>query len=59
VKARPPLFALFGNQLDALPDSYVRYMINSLRETFDMPGTPIRLSLRNSDNPYKNKRNKP
>ena len=58
VKARPPLFALFGNQLDALPDSYVRYMINSLRETFDMPGTPIRLSLRNSDNPYRNKRKK-
>ncbi len=58
VKARPPLFAVFGNQLDALPDSYVRYMINSLRETFDLPGTPIRLSLRNSDNPYRNKRAK-
>ena len=58
VKARPPLFAVFGNQLEALPDSYVRYMINSLRETFDLPGTPIRLSLRNSDNPYRNKRAK-
>ena len=57
-KARPPLFALFGNQLDALPDSYQRYLINSLRDTFDMPGTPIRISLRGNDNPYKGKRRK-
>jgi GTP-binding protein len=55
-KARPPLFAIFGNQLDALPDSYTRYLINGLRETFDLPGTPIRLSLRNSDNPYKDRK---
>ncbi|MHB2169250.1 ribosome biogenesis GTPase Der [Alsobacter sp. R-9] len=52
VKARPPHFALFGNQLDALPDSYQRYLINGLRETFSLPGTPIRLSLKTSDNPY-------
>ena len=57
-KARPPLFALFGNQLDALPDSYQRYLVNSLRDTFDMPGTPIRISLRGNDNPYKGKRRK-
>jgi len=56
--ARPPLFALFGNQLDSLPDSYQRYLINSLRDTFDMPGTPIRISLRGNDNPYKGKRRK-
>ena len=52
VKARPPHFALFGNQLDALPESYVRYLVNGLRETFDLPGTPIRMSMRTSDNPY-------
>jgi len=52
VKSRPPHFALFGNQLDGLPDSYQRYLINGLRETFALPGTPIRLSLRTSDNPY-------
>ena len=52
VKARPPHFALFGNQLDGLPDSYTRYLINGLRETFELPGTPIRLSLRTGDNPY-------
>ncbi|MBU3732467.1 MAG: ribosome biogenesis GTPase Der [Beijerinckiaceae bacterium] len=51
-KSRPPYFAIFGNQLDELPDSYHRYLINGMRESFDLPGTPIRLSMRNSDNPY-------
>jgi len=51
-KSRPPYFAIFGNQLDELPDSYNRYLITGLRESFDLPGTPIRLSMRNSDNPY-------
>ena len=52
VKARPPHFALFGNQLDALPKSYTRYLVNSLREAFELPGVPIRLSLRTSKNPF-------
>ncbi len=52
VKSRPPHFALFGNQLNALPKSYTRYLVNGLRETFDLPGTPIRLSLRTSENPF-------
>lgn len=52
VKTRPPHFALFGNQLDALPDSYTRYLVNGLRETFEMPGVPIRLSLRSKKNPF-------
>ncbi|MCJ2026098.1 ribosome biogenesis GTPase Der [Methylobacterium sp. J-067] len=52
VKSRPPHFALFGNQLDALPKSYTRYLVNALREAFDLPGTPIRLSLRTSQNPF-------
>lgn len=51
-KSRPPHFALFGNQLDALPAAYTRYLVNSMRESFELPGVPIRLSLRNSDNPY-------
>ena len=51
-KARPPTFALFGNQLKALPDSYIRYLQNALREAFDLYGTPIRFSLRTSANPY-------
>jgi GTP-binding protein len=51
-KARPPTFALFGNQLNALPDSYIRYLQNALRESFDLYGTAIRFSLRTSKNPY-------
>jgi GTP-binding protein len=51
-KARPPSFALFGNQLDALPDAYLRYLQNGLREAFDLKGTPLRFALRGSRNPY-------
>ena len=51
-KARPPTFALFGNQLDALPKSYTRYLVNGLREAFDLPGAPIRVSLRTGKNPF-------
>jgi GTP-binding protein len=55
-KARPPYFVLFGNQLAQLPQSYRRFLVNGLRETFDLPGTPIRLSVRTSSNPYEPKR---
>jgi len=54
VKARPPSFALFGNQLKALPESYLRYLQNALREAFDLTGTPLRFALRTSKNPYAN-----
>ena len=52
VKSRPPTFALFGNQLGDLPRSYTRYLVNGLREAFELPGTPIRLMLRTGENPY-------
>ncbi len=52
VKSRPPHFAFFGNQLNALPKSYTRYLVNGLREAFDLPGVPIRVSLRTGKNPY-------
>lgn len=55
-KSRPPYFALFGNQLSSLNDAYKRYLMNGLRETFELPGVPIRLSMRTSDNPYANKK---
>jgi len=55
-KARPPSFALFGNQLDALPEAYLRYLQNGLREAFDLKGTPLRFITRNSRNPYDPKR---
>jgi GTP-binding protein len=51
-KARPPTFTLFGNQLDALPEDYQRYLVNGLRENFDLKGTPLRLVMRNTKNPY-------
>jgi GTP-binding protein len=51
-KMRPPSFIIFGSRADAVPVSYQRYLINSMRETFDMPGTPIRLWLRSGKNPY-------
>ncbi|MXQ11038.1 ribosome biogenesis GTPase Der [Microvirga makkahensis] len=52
VKSRPPHFAIFGNQLDALPKSYTRYLVNNIREAFDLPGVPIRVSLRMGQNPF-------
>jgi GTP-binding protein len=51
-KSRPPSFVLFTSRTDALPDAYRRYLVNSLRESFDLPGTPIRLALREKKNPY-------
>ncbi|HEY4265065.1 MAG TPA: ribosome biogenesis GTPase Der [Micropepsaceae bacterium] len=54
-KARPPTFVLFGNQLKALPDSYLRYLVNAMRGAFQMPGTPVRLNLRENKNPYSDK----
>ena len=50
--ARPPTFVLFCSRPKALPESYSRYLVNSLRESFDMPGVPIRLHLRKGENPY-------
>ena len=55
-KARPPSFTLFGNQLDALPEAYLRYLQNGLRESFELKGTPLRFSVRNSKNPYAGKK---
>jgi GTP-binding protein len=52
-KSRPPSFVVFCTRADAVPDGYKRYLLNSLRDTFDLPGTPIRLALREKDNPYK------
>ena len=52
VKARPPTFALFGNQLDALPQDYIRDLTNGLRENFGIKGTPLRFVMRNTTNPY-------
>jgi GTP-binding protein len=52
-KNRPPSFIVFCTRADAVPEAYKRYLVNSLRETFELPGTPIRLTLREKDNPFK------
>ena len=53
-KARPPTFAIFGNRPEDLPDSYIRYLENSLRDEFNLNGTPIRINMRKGKNPYNN-----
>jgi GTP-binding protein len=52
VKARPPTFALFTSRPEEVGESYLRYLANGMRETFDLPGTPIRFLLRGGRNPY-------
>ncbi|MGQ9370785.1 ribosome biogenesis GTPase Der [Azospirillum sp. ST 5-10] len=52
IKARPPTFALFVNKPLDLPESYQRYLAAGLRDTFDLPGVPIRIVLRKRKNPY-------
>ncbi|MEJ8475321.1 ribosome biogenesis GTPase Der [Roseibium algae] len=51
-KTRPPHFIAFSSRPEQLPESYTRYLVNKLRETFNIHGTPIRLSYRKGDNPY-------
>jgi GTP-binding protein len=58
-KARPPSFVVFCSRADAVPTSYLRYLTNTLREAFDLPGTPIRITLREKANPFAHKRKRP
>lgn len=51
--ARPPTFIAFCSRPKELPQSYIRYLLNGLRQAFDLPGTPIRFNLRKGENPYK------
>ena len=51
-KTRPPSFYIFSSNPEGLPDSYLRYLTNQLRETFNLRGIPLRITVRKSDNPY-------
>jgi GTP-binding protein len=51
-KARPPTFVVFGTRAEQTPEDYQRYLVNLLRETFAMPGTPVRLQFRGAKNPF-------
>jgi len=52
IKARPPTFVLFANRASQMPEQYRRYLINSLRESFDLPGVPLRVNIKSGANPY-------
>ncbi len=56
--AKPPTFTIFSNIPENLPDSYTRYLINSLRQQFELEGIPIRLNYRKNENPYEQKATK-
>ena len=58
VKTRPPAFVVMCSHPDKLPTSYSRYLVNGLRDDFDMPGTPIRLTMRSQSdkNPFKGRK---
>ena len=58
-KTRPPGFVVMCSNPEKVPKSYSRYLVNGLREDFNLPGTPIRMTLRSQaeKNPYKNKKN--
>lgn len=58
VSTRPPTFVIFSSNPDQLPESYLRYLSNGLRDRFGLSGIPIRIHLRKQNNPYANKRNK-
>ncbi|NVJ93294.1 MAG: ribosome biogenesis GTPase Der [Methylocystaceae bacterium] len=57
-KTRPPTFVIFANKPVDLPESYLRYLSNSIREDFGIDGVPIRVMLRKSENPYEGKKKK-
>src|SRR5262249_46643306 len=51
-QTRPPTLVIFCTRADAVPDAYLRYLVNGMREAFELPGTPIRFTLREKKNPY-------
>ncbi|NEX91286.1 ribosome biogenesis GTPase Der [Caulobacter sp. 17J65-9] len=51
-KARPPTFVLFSSRADEMPEHYRRYLVNSIRESFDLPGVPVRVTVKSGSNPY-------
>ena len=57
IKSRPPSFVLFGTRVDLLPESYRRYLVNSLRKEFDFGAVPVRLTMRAPKNPFDQDKN--
>jgi GTP-binding protein len=59
IKARPPTFVMFSSRAAEMPESYRRYLVNSLRESFDIPGVPLRITIKSGANPYADGDGKP
>lgn len=55
--SNPPVIVIHGNQTNALPDSYIRYLANFFRDKLGLVGTPLRIQLKSGDNPFKDKKN--
>jgi len=53
----PPVIVIHGNQVERLPDSYRRYLINRFRKAFKLKGTPVRLAFKKGKNPFEGRRN--
>ena len=58
IKTRPPTFALWVSRPKEMPESYLRYLENSLRQEFNLPGIPLRFYMRKGENPYAGRRRK-
>jgi GTP-binding protein len=54
----PPLVIIHGNQTEAVPPAYQRYLVNRFRKVFDLHGTPLRIEFRSGENPFAGRRNK-
>jgi GTP-binding protein len=52
IKARPPTFVLIASRADDIPESYKRYLVNGIREAFELNATPIRLIVKAAKNPF-------
>jgi GTP-binding protein len=52
IKTRPPTFVLMCSRASELPESYRRYLVNGIREAFELMATPVRLTVRQNRNPY-------
>ena len=55
MKTRPPTFVLMASRGNEMPDTYKRYLLNELREAFDLPGVPLRLIVKQGKNPFADK----
>jgi len=55
MKTRPPTFVMMASRGNEMPDTYKRYLLNELREAFDLPGVPLRLIIKQGKNPFVDK----